>query len=63
MKKTVLSFFFLFLPAICYAQPSIVFDTQYHDFGTVNPGDTIEYTFDFTNAGDRELVVEKLVPS
>jgi hypothetical protein len=58
-KFFLLAFLFLF-PAISYCQPSITFDTESYDFETVAQGDIIEHTFDFTNAGDEELVIEKL---
>jgi len=61
MKKV---FFFtmiiLLLPVISYAQPSIAFDSEEHDFGTVAPVDTIEHVFEFTNTGDQDLLIEKL---
>jgi len=61
MKKV---FFFtmiiLLLPVISYAQSSIAFDSEEHDFGTVAPVDTIEHVFEFTNAGDQDLLIEKL---
>ncbi len=63
MKKVFLLAFLFLFPAISYSQPSIVFDTMNHDFGTVTQNDIIEHTFNFTNAGDEELVIEKLVPS
>ena len=59
MKKMILSAFLFLLPAISYAQPSIVFDAVSYDFGTVQ-GEAIEHTFDFQNTGDKELVIEKL---
>jgi len=63
MRKVFLLAFLFFFPAICYSQPSIVFDTENHDFGTVTNIDTIRHTFDFTNKGDGDLVIEKLIPS
>ena len=61
MKKV---FFFtmiiLLLPVISCAQPSIAFDSEEHDFGTVAPVDTIEHVFEFTNTGDQDLLIEKL---
>lgn len=63
MKRLFLLAFLFLFPAVSYSQPSIVFDTVNHDFGTVTQNDIIEYTFDFTNAGDEDLIIEKLVPS
>jgi len=62
MKKIMILAFLFLLPAVSYAQPSIAFDSENYDFGTVQ-GDVIEHTFDFTNAGDKELTIEKLIPS
>jgi hypothetical protein len=50
----------LLLPAMSYAQPAITFDAEEHDFGTIAPTDTIEHVFEFTNTGDKELVIQKL---
>jgi hypothetical protein len=58
----MLAFLFLF-PAISYSQPSIIFDTENYDFGTVAQSDTIEHSFEFSNKGDEELIIKKLVPS
>jgi len=64
MRKIVLLLAFLLLfPAISQAQPSIAFDAETHDFGTVTAGETIEHVFQVRNAGDKELIIEKLVPS
>jgi hypothetical protein len=63
MKKIFLLVFLFLFPAISYAQPSILFDTENHNLGTIARCDTIEQTFDFTNTGDEELVIEKLIPS
>ncbi len=63
MKKFVLLILFVLFPAICYAQPSIVFDVENRDLGALPDTDLIEYTFEFTNAGDQELVVDKLITS
>lgn len=59
MKKMLLFVFLFLLPAISYAQPSVVFDAESFDFGTVQ-GEAIEHTFDIQNRGDQELVIEKL---
>jgi len=63
MKKIFLLVFLFIFPAISYCQPSIVFDTESYDFGTVNKGNPIEHNFNFTNNGDENLTIEKLVPS
>jgi len=63
MKKICLLAFLFFFPAIAYSQASITFDAENYDFGAVAPSGTIEHNFEFTNTGDEELVIEKLVPS
>ncbi len=63
MRKIFLLAFLFLLPAISYSQPSIIFDTENYDFGTVAQSDTIEHTFDFTNTGDEELAIKNLVSS
>jgi hypothetical protein len=62
MKKMILLAFLFLLPAISYAQPSIVFDAESYDFGTVQ-GEAMEHTFDFQNMGDEELIIKKLSAS
>jgi hypothetical protein len=59
MKRIILLAFLFLLPAISYAQPSIVFNAESYDFGAVK-GEAIEHTFDFQNSGDDELVINKL---
>jgi hypothetical protein len=53
----------LLFPVISYAQPSIVFDAETKDSGKMTAGDPIEQVFEVRNAGDKELIIEKLVPS
>ncbi|MDH5202434.1 MAG: DUF1573 domain-containing protein [Nitrospirota bacterium] len=63
MKMISLLVFIVIFPAVAYSQPSIVFDTDRYDFGIVPCGDMLEHTFHFTNSGDEELIIQKLVPS
>ena len=51
------------LPAIASAQPSISFDSDNYDFGTVEQGKSLEHIFEVSNGGDAELIIQKLVPS
>jgi hypothetical protein len=53
----------LCLPALAYANPSIVFESEMHDFGHVTQGELLEYSFEFTNTGTEELVIEKIESS
>ena len=41
----------------------IVFTEESHDFGKVEQGQVLEYSFKFTNEGDKPLVIEKVQPS
>jgi hypothetical protein len=63
MRKIVLLISLFVLPVIAYAQPSISFDSESYDFGTVPQGKLIEHTFEVSNAGEAELIIQKLVPS
>jgi len=51
------------LPVISYAQPVIEFDSESYDAGTATQGDIIEHSFEFTNKGDEDLVIEKVTSS
>jgi hypothetical protein len=51
------------LPAVAYAAPSVKFETVTHDFGKVNEGDKLEFSFQFENSGTDDLVIEKLQTS
>lgn len=37
--------------------PEITFDKTEHDFGTIIEGETVEYTFRFTNTGKAPLII------
>jgi hypothetical protein len=37
--------------------PVMQFESDSHDFGTINEGDIVEHTFKFTNTGDAPLVI------
>lgn len=52
----------LTLPFIVNAAsgPKISFDKESHDYGDVQYGDTVTEEFEFTNTGDKTLVIEKL---
>ena len=63
MRKITLMAFLLLFPAISFAQPSVAFDAETYDVGAVTAGETIEHVFQVRNAGDKELIIEKLVPS
>lgn len=38
--------------------PIMEFATKDHDFGTINEGDIVEYTYDFKNTGDAPLIIQ-----
>jgi len=62
MKRILLPVFLLLFPAVSFSQPSIVFDSEKYNFGSVSEY-MLEHTFNFTNAGDEELIIERVVPS
>ena len=41
----------------------IIFNEESYDFGKVKEGPVLEYSFRFTNAGDKPLVIEKVQTS
>jgi hypothetical protein len=52
------------LPGLSFGAPSIDFGSTSHDFGIVSGGEkTVRYVFDFSNRGDRDLVIERLSAS
>ncbi len=63
MKRAFFAAFFslLLTYSFSYAQPVVRFIQLDQDFGTVSDMDTIEHVFEFSNAGDSDLVVEKVV--
>ena len=64
MRKLIPYVIFIFLlPAISYAQPVIEFDSESYDAGGTAQGDIIEHTFEFSNKGDEDLVIEKVTSS
>jgi hypothetical protein len=63
MKKIVFLICFITLPAICFSQPSIVFDSAEHDLGEITQGDVMRHTFEFINSGDEDLLIGKLSSS
>ena len=38
--------------------PTMEFATRDHDFGTINEGDIVEYTYDFKNTGEAPLIIQ-----
>ena len=63
MRKIIFAAFLLLLPAIAFAQPSIVFDMEQHDFGTIEKAGVLEFSFDFRNEGTEDLEINKVIPS
>lgn len=37
--------------------PKMTFDSASHDFGTIQQGDIVSWSFDFTNNGDGDLLI------
>ena len=62
MKKTVI-ILLLCLPSFAYANPVITFESETHNFGHVPQGKLLEHTFEFTNAGTDDLVIQRIEPS
>jgi hypothetical protein len=58
MKKVTL--ILLLFPTLAWAQPSLVFTSEKHDFGNVMQGVQLEYGFEFMNAGSDELIIKEV---
>jgi hypothetical protein len=62
--KTALLLCCLFLiAATSHAQPAINFSKLNFDFAAIGQKDQVEHVFEFTNAGDQELVIDKVQAS
>lgn len=62
MNRVLLAVFFIFLTqAISYAQPVARFVQAEQDFGCVADKDMLQHVFEFSNTGDEDLVIEKVV--
>jgi len=62
LMKNVIILIMLLCPSLAFAQPSIRFDGEAHDFGVVAQGN-IEHVFEFENAGTEDLEIGPLKPS
>ena len=61
--KRILPVIFILFPAVVCAAPSLMFETELYDFGTITQGDQLEYTFDFMNMGSDDLSIKRLTAS
>lgn len=43
--------------------PVLSFEKMDHDFGTINEGDVVEYTYKFKNTGEAPLIIQSAQPS
>lgn len=43
--------------------PVMEFEKKEHDFGTINQGDKVVYTFNFKNTGEADLIISNAVGS
>jgi len=54
----------VFFQGIAFSQPSIQFDSERYDFRKVSGSvRVLEHVFMVTNVGDKDLIIEQLVPS
>ncbi len=63
MKRSLILLVILLLPGLVHAEPSIKFESEEHDFGTVRQGDFLEFAFEFTNTGTEDLFIKGLTAS
>lgn len=69
MRRIIILLVALFFAAVAYAQlgnesqqPEIKFDAETYDLGEVKQ-EVVTHSFEFSNTGSSELVIEKLVPA
>jgi hypothetical protein len=43
--------------------PLMTFAETEHNFGGINPGDKVQYTFKFTNTGEADLIIDRAMGS
>ncbi len=60
--KTIVIILLLCFPVLAFANPVITFESETHNFGHVGQGEWLEYSFDFTNVGTDELVIQRISP-
>lgn len=65
MKRVIFPIFLICISAIAFAEgnPRISFTQESYDFGKVNQGKIVEYTFSFENKGTEELVIKEVTTS
>ncbi|MBP3228919.1 MAG: DUF1573 domain-containing protein [Bacteroidaceae bacterium] len=63
MKKILLLFAAVLFSIAASAQAVAKFDKTSHNFGTIAPGQAQTVTFNFTNTGDRPLIVQQVFTS
>lgn len=62
MQKILFAAIFIFLTqSLSYAEPVTRFTSVDYDFGTISEGDKTEHVFEFSNTGDTDLLIEKVV--
>jgi hypothetical protein len=61
--KRIVMVLLLCLASPAYADPSIEFVSETHDFGHVTQGELQEHIFEFTNTGTDELFIERIESS
>ena len=66
MKRIVMLLVGVVVAAVAYSQttpvarangPVISWEKPFHDFGQIQPGDKVEYTYHFTNTGNEPLMI------
>ena len=64
MKRIFFTAVFIFITqALSHAQPVTRFPQLDHDLGNISGGGKAEHVFEFSNTGDTDLLVEKIVPT
>ncbi|MFY0627513.1 MAG: DUF1573 domain-containing protein [Reichenbachiella sp.] len=71
MNKAFLVLVFVSVSSIAFGQdasqefippgPHIAFSNPSYDFGDINQGDKVEYTFEFVNDGDQPVIISNVM--
>lgn len=63
MLKVIYFIILLLIPSQAVSAPVVYFDSVRHDFGEVKQSEKPRYVFTFSNAGNEDLIVEKVSAS
>ncbi len=63
MIRIIILLSLILMPSVAYSQPSISFNELKYDFGAISQDEKAGHIFEFTNNGDKDLIIEKVTAS